>query len=42
MYKRIFTAITAAVIVFLLLILSGPMGVAALADQRCHTVAYTK
>lgn len=42
MYKRIFTAITAAVIAFLLLFLSGPIGVTALADPRCHTVAYTK
>lgn len=42
MYKRVFTAITAAVIAFFLLILLGPATTAGASNPRGHTVAYTE
>lgn len=38
MYKRIFTALTAAVLAAFLLFVLGPLGVGM--DPRCHIVAH--
>lgn len=42
MYKRVFTAIAAFLIVLALLFILGPMGVPAVCDPRYHIVAQVR